>query len=97
MSDIAFLLIVFFMSTTKFDVKEGIRIVLPQAADESSQETQVLTLTEKRDDTYADYERRSHFGEQRNSAQIRKRRIGCLDSAKTKDKLRYDLQDYHRS
>lgn len=46
MSDIAFLLIVFFMSTTKFDVKEGIRIVLPQAADESSQETQVLTLTE---------------------------------------------------
>lgn len=47
MSDIAFLLIVFFMSTTKFDVKEGIKIVLPQAADESSQQTQVLTLTEK--------------------------------------------------
>lgn len=46
MSDIAFLLIVFFMSTTKFDVKEGIRIVLPQAADESSQETQSVTLTE---------------------------------------------------
>ncbi|MCD8481149.1 MAG: biopolymer transporter ExbD [Candidatus Cloacimonetes bacterium] len=30
MSDIAFLLIIFFMATTKFDVKEGIRIVLPQ-------------------------------------------------------------------
>jgi len=46
MSDIAFLLIVFFMATTKFDVKEGIRIVLPQAADGSSSETQSLTLTE---------------------------------------------------
>ncbi len=46
MSDIAFLLIVFFMATTKFDVKEGIRIVLPQAADGSSEQTQSLTLTE---------------------------------------------------
>ena len=27
--DIAFLLIVFFMATTKFDVKEGIKLVLP--------------------------------------------------------------------
>ena len=34
------------MATTKFDVKEGIRIVLPQAADGSSSETQSLTLTE---------------------------------------------------
>jgi len=32
MSDIAFLLIIFFMSTTKFDVKEGISLVLPPAA-----------------------------------------------------------------
>lgn len=47
MSDIAFLLIIFFMATTKFDVKEGIRIVLPQAATEESGPTQSLTLTEK--------------------------------------------------
>ena len=47
MSDIAFLLIIFFMATTKFDVKEGIRIVLPQAAAESTQQAQTLTLTEK--------------------------------------------------
>ncbi|MCB5270923.1 MAG: biopolymer transporter ExbD [Candidatus Cloacimonetes bacterium] len=46
MSDIAFLLIVFFMATTKFDVKEGIRIVLPQAATEGTEQTQSLTLTE---------------------------------------------------
>lgn len=46
MSDIAFLLIVFFMATTKFDVKEGIRIVLPQASVEGSEQTQSLTLTE---------------------------------------------------
>lgn len=46
MSDIAFLLIVFFMATTKFDVKEGIRIVLPQASAEDSEQTQSLTLTE---------------------------------------------------
>ncbi len=47
MSDIAFLLIIFFMATTKFDVKEGIRIVLPQAATEDTQQAQTLTLTEK--------------------------------------------------
>lgn len=47
MSDIAFLLIIFFMATTKFDVKEGIRIVLPQASADSSQPAQTLTLTEK--------------------------------------------------
>ncbi|MCB5251726.1 MAG: biopolymer transporter ExbD [Candidatus Cloacimonadaceae bacterium] len=46
MSDIAFLLIVFFMATTKFDVKEGIRIVLPQATAEGSEQVQSLTLTE---------------------------------------------------
>lgn len=47
MSDIAFLLIIFFMATTKFDVKEGIKIVLPQAAATDSKEVQTLTLTEK--------------------------------------------------
>ncbi len=45
--DIAFLLIIFFMSTTKFDVKEGIKLVLPQAAEVESGKTQTLTLTEK--------------------------------------------------
>ena len=68
MSDIAFLLIVFFMSTTKFDVKEGIRIVLPQATDESSQKTRFLRLP-KRDDTYADYEE-GLIGEQRNPRRL---------------------------
>ncbi len=47
MSDIAFLLIIFFMATTKFDVKEGIKIVLPQASEKQEGETQSLTLTEK--------------------------------------------------
>ena len=45
--DIAFLLIIFFMSTTRFDVKEGIKLVLPQAAEVESGKTQTLTLTEK--------------------------------------------------
>lgn len=36
-ADIAFLLIVFFMSTTKFDVKEGIKLVLPAMAPDSSE------------------------------------------------------------
>ena len=47
MSDIAFLLIIFFMATTKFDVKEGIRIVLPQAAADGAQQAPTITLTEK--------------------------------------------------
>jgi len=38
MSDIAFLLLVFFLSTTKFDVKKGLGIVLPAVADESKPE-----------------------------------------------------------
>lgn len=46
MSDIAFLLIIFFMATTKFDVKEGIKLVLPQATEEQ-EGSQTLTLTEK--------------------------------------------------
>ena len=36
MSDIAFLLIIFFMATTKFDVKEGLSLVLPPAAKEGA-------------------------------------------------------------
>jgi biopolymer transport protein ExbD len=35
-SDIAFLLIIFFMATTKFDVKEGLSLVLPPAAKEDA-------------------------------------------------------------
>lgn len=45
-ADIAFLLIVFFMSTTKFDVKEGIKIVLPAAAPEGSQKAETIQLGE---------------------------------------------------
>lgn len=36
MSDIAFLLLVFFLSTTKFDVKKGLGIVLPAVSDQST-------------------------------------------------------------
>lgn len=35
-ADIAFLLIIFFMATTKFDVKEGLSLVLPPAAKEGA-------------------------------------------------------------
>ena len=35
-ADIAFLLIIFFMATTKFDVKEGLSMVLPPAAKEGA-------------------------------------------------------------
>jgi biopolymer transport protein ExbD len=35
------------MSTTKFDVKEGIKLVLPQAAESQENKTKTLTLTEK--------------------------------------------------
>jgi biopolymer transport protein ExbD len=43
-ADIAFLLIIFFMATTKFDVKEGISMVLPPAAQEG---TTVVKLSQK--------------------------------------------------
>lgn len=33
MSDVAFLLLVFFLSTTKFDIKKGLGIVLPALSD----------------------------------------------------------------
>jgi len=43
-SDIAFLLIIFFMATTKFDIKEGLSMVLPPAAKE---ESTVVKLSQK--------------------------------------------------
>jgi biopolymer transport protein ExbD len=43
-ADIAFLLIIFFMATTKFDVKEGLSMVLPPAAQEG---TTVVKLSQK--------------------------------------------------
>lgn len=46
MSDIAFLLIIFFMATTKFDVKEGIKIVLPPVAPEGAQQAETIQLGE---------------------------------------------------
>ena len=35
MSDVAFLLLVFFLSTTKFDIKKGLGLVLPAAAEKA--------------------------------------------------------------
>ncbi len=35
------------MSTTKFDVKEGIKLVLPKAVESQENKTQTITLTEK--------------------------------------------------
>ena len=35
MSDVAFLLLVFFLSTTKFDVKKGLGLVLPPASEKA--------------------------------------------------------------
>jgi biopolymer transport protein ExbD len=43
-SDIAFLLIIFFMATTKFDVKEGLSLVLPPAA---QADAKLVKLTQK--------------------------------------------------
>lgn len=45
--DIAFLLIVFFMSTTKFDVKEGVKVQLNKAVTQEQLQTTQLKLTEK--------------------------------------------------
>ena len=44
MSDIAFLLIIFFMATTKFDVKEGIKLVLPATAPETAEQAETIQL-----------------------------------------------------
>ena len=45
-SDIAFLLIIFFMATTKFDVKEGIKLVLPATAPAGTEQTETISLGE---------------------------------------------------
>ena len=46
MSDIAFLLIVFFLSTTKFDIKKGLGLVLPTVA-EATENKQKVKLDPK--------------------------------------------------
>ncbi|MCB5224303.1 MAG: biopolymer transporter ExbD [Candidatus Cloacimonetes bacterium] len=45
--DIAFLLIVFFMATTKFDVKEGVKVQLTKAVDQAQQKASEIKLTDK--------------------------------------------------
>lgn len=45
--DIAFLLIVFFMSTTKFDVKEGVKVQLNKAVTQEQQQTSLIKLTDQ--------------------------------------------------
>ena len=46
--DISFLLIVFFMSTTKFDVKEGVKVMLNKATQAEKMTSQTeIKLTEK--------------------------------------------------
>ncbi|MCK4694285.1 MAG: biopolymer transporter ExbD [Candidatus Cloacimonetes bacterium] len=45
MSDVAFLLLVFFLSTTKFDIKKGLGLVLPPASDMA--EVQKVKLKEE--------------------------------------------------
>jgi len=39
MSDIAFLLLVFFLSTTKFDIKKGLGLVLPPASENAEKKS----------------------------------------------------------
>ncbi|MCK4312615.1 MAG: biopolymer transporter ExbD [Candidatus Cloacimonetes bacterium] len=41
MSDVAFLLLVFFLSTTKFDIKKGLGIVLPVASQEATKKVKL--------------------------------------------------------
>jgi biopolymer transport protein ExbD len=45
--DIAFLLIIFFMSTTKFDVKEGVKVQLNKAVPSAAETTTEIKLTEQ--------------------------------------------------
>jgi biopolymer transport protein ExbD len=47
LSDVAFLLLVFFLTTTKFDIKKGLGIVLPPAADPSQTEIQKVKVKEE--------------------------------------------------
>ena len=44
-SDVAFLLLVFFLSTTKFDIKKGLGLVLPPAASQAQGKVKVKYLT----------------------------------------------------
>ena len=44
-SDIAFLLLVFFLATTKFDIKKGLGLILPPAAAQSQGKVKVKYLT----------------------------------------------------
>jgi biopolymer transport protein ExbD len=41
MSDISFLLLVFFLSTTTFDIKKGLGLVLPAASNEEAQKVKL--------------------------------------------------------
>ena len=41
MSDVAFLLLVFFLSTTKFDIKKGLGIVLPAVSDSTTKKVKL--------------------------------------------------------
>jgi len=41
MSDIAFLLLVFFLSTTKFDIKKGLGLVLPPASEQADKKVRL--------------------------------------------------------
>ncbi len=40
-SDISFLLLVFFLSTTTFDIKKGLGLVLPPASDPTQQKAKI--------------------------------------------------------
>jgi len=46
MSDVAFLLLVFFLTTTKFDIKKGLGLVLPKATSQS-EETVMAKIDDK--------------------------------------------------
>ncbi len=48
MSDIAFLLIIFFMSTTQFDIQEGVKVTLTPSESTEEQQSQETKLTEDR-------------------------------------------------
>ncbi len=41
MSDIAFLLLIFFLTTTKFDIKQGLGLVLPPVPEEGAERVRV--------------------------------------------------------
>ena len=41
MSDVAFLLLIFFLTTTKFDIKQGLGLVLPPPPEEGAQRVRI--------------------------------------------------------